>query len=309
MALIYDSVFTPQLRFADDLLMPIAEIEAAQQRVEDVATAAIMVAIEEETQGLLQRLEQALIDGDVAAINMARWPLAGRLARAIVGLWSGGFAVGAQQGLEEMRAAVEEVRPFLRRFALADDARRIFDLEPQQLINTDAVDAVMGRANMLAGDFSEDVFGRLKQDMIAAIVPQGGTGEPISRGELLMRIQGTLGVSESRAINIAVTETTYAYNTGRMSSFQQSDLVDYVRVIAILDSHTSEQCRTRAGLVVPKDQLATIGGLPPWHGRCRTTIGAVMSQLSRFKAMVADPANNPANRAIEPLPKGWRTTA
>jgi hypothetical protein len=85
-------------------------------------------------------------------------------------------------------------------------------------------------------------------------------------------------------------------------------LVDYYRVISILDSRTSEICRTRAGVVVPKDELWRIGGLPPWHGRCRTTIGAVMSQLSRFQEMVNDPANDPANRELEPLPKGWRTT-
>ncbi|WP_206754656.1 MULTISPECIES: minor capsid protein [Cyanophyceae] len=303
-----DSVFTPHLRFADELLIPIAEIEAAQQQVEDSATAAIMAAIEEETQGLLQRVEQALLDGDVGAINMARWPLAGRLARAIVGLWGGGFDAGARQGLEEMRAAVEEVRSFVHRFALADDARRVLTLEPQQLVNSDAVDAVVGRANLLAGDFSDDVFTRLKGDLTAAIVPQPGTGEPIARPELLRRIQSTLGVAKGRATTIARTETTYAYNTGRMASFNDSELVDYVRVIAIRDRRTSDVCQSRDGLVVPKGELATIGGPPPWHYRCRTTIGAVMSQLSRFKAMVADPANDPANRAIAPLPKGWRTT-
>jgi hypothetical protein len=72
--------------------------------------------------------------------------------------------------------------------------------------------------------------------------------------------------------------------------------------------HNSEVCRSRAGVVVPKDQIGTIGGLPPWHGRCRTTIGAVMSRLSRFQDLVNDPDRNPANRTLAPLPTGWRTT-
>lgn len=309
--MLLERTFTPVLRFADDLLMPFAEIEAAQQRLEDAGTAALVEILESETDSLLRRAETALTNGDIPALLSLQWPAAGLMARAIVRIWAEGFAVGAEHGLEEMRTAVADLVPvaMIRRFALADDMAQVLTLDANQLINTDAVAAVLGRSNMLAGNFADDTFNLLRQDLIAAIAPQPGTGNPISRRELVERVQKTLGVGANRAAAIAVTETNYAYTNGRLNSFKQSELVDYVRVIAVTDSRTTQICLSRNGLIAPKNDLSAIGGSPPYHTFCRSTLGAVMSQLSRFQDMVADPNNDPANRSLAPLPTGWRTGA
>jgi hypothetical protein len=83
--------------------------------------------------------------------------------------------------------------------------------------------------------------------------------------------------------------------------------VDYVRVLVIDDSRTTAICLSRRGLVVPKEDLAEIGGPPPYHVLCRTTLGAVMSKLPRFRPILDDPNNQPQNRVLEPLPAGWVT--
>lgn len=106
---------------------------------------------------------------------------------------------------------------------------------------------------------------------------------------------------------IARHELAYAYNRGRQASFNRVSLVDYVRVLVIDDDRLTNICRSRAGLVVPKGDLSEISGPPPYHVQCRTMLGAVMSKLPRFEDMVTDPALDPQNRELTPLPQGWVT--
>ena len=312
--MLVDSVFSPILRFSEEPLIPISEIERSQDVIQQDIVEALTEALEDETQRWLERMDDALADLDAAAINRSQWPLASRMRSIIFRLWAEGFELGGRQGIEEMQAATADVREFsrVRRFAVPLDIQRdieaIFDLEPPQLINTDAVEAVIGRANLLAGDFADDTFLDLRKHLVAAIVPQSDTGEPIGRDVLLERIQKTLQVSEARANNIARTELTYAYNNGRLNSFNESPLVDYLRFLAISDDRTTDICQSRDGMLIPKNDVALVElNTPPLHYQCRSTLTAVMSRLSRFKDLVEDSTRVPANRDLAPLPPGWRT--
>lgn len=311
--MLVDSVFSPILQFAEQPLIPASQIERTQRRIETRYGNEMTEALEAETQRYLDRMDDALADQDVRAINASQWPAASVLQRIIFELWTDAFALGGEQGIEEMRTATSDVREFsrVRRFAVPLDVQRdieaIFELETPQLINTDAVEAVVGRSNLLAGDFADDVFLDLRKHLVAAIVPQADTGNPISRSELLERIRKTLSVGEVRARAIAATELNYAYNQGRRNSFNESDLVDYIRIIVVNDDRLSDICRSRLGLIVPKNEMDSIGGWPPYHVHCRTTGSPVMSRLSRFREMVEDSTRVPANRELVPLPRGWRS--
>ncbi|MEM6838135.1 MAG: minor capsid protein [Cyanobacteria bacterium P01_C01_bin.120] len=310
--MLVDSVFSPILQFAEQPLIPAAQIERAQRRIENRYSNEMIEALEAETQRYLNRMDDALADQDVRAINASQWPTASILQRIIFELWTDAFALGGEQGIEEMRAATSDAKEFSRvcRFAVPLDVQRdieaIFELETPQLINTDAVEAVVGRANLLAGDFADDVFLDLRKHLVAAIVPQADTGNPISQSELLERIQKTLKVSEARAKVIARTEITAAYNQGRQQSFNESDLVDYIRFIAISDDRTTDICISRDGMLMPKSDVALVtANTPPLHYACRSTISPVMSRLSRFEEIVTDPQRDPQNRTLAPLLKGW----
>jgi SPP1 gp7 family putative phage head morphogenesis protein len=178
------------------------------------------------------------------------------------------------------------------------------NLTRRTLINSPAREAVLNRAVQIAGGFGVDTINRLKQDLIASIVPQDG-GDPISRRELRERIVKTLEVSEARAEAIARTETTAAYNTGRVSTYKQSELVTHVRFLAITDSRVTDICASRNGLVIPIEESGEYA--PPLHVNCRSVLTPLMASVSdRHRQMLEDERRNPANRNLVALPPGWR---
>lgn len=307
-----DSVFGPIIRMAESPLIPVERIESDQDAIEESAVAQMVSILNSQALLLLERMEPALDSGSVRAINEATWPVKQLLQPVLFELWSDGFLLGGEHGIEAMQAgAVNAVQASRMRFRLDPDLIAEIDgimgMEPAQLINVDAVQAVVERVNLLAGDFADDVFLELRKHLVSAIVPQPDTGEPISRPQLIERIQSELGIGENRAKIIARTELTSAYNQGRLQSFNDSDLVDYVRFLAISDDRTTDICRTRDGMLIPKSDTGTIAfNTPPLHYQCRSTLSPVMSRLSRFEEMVTDPSRDPQNRDLVPLPQGWR---
>lgn len=314
MGTMHDSIFSPILA-AGEFIPPdvVDRIDTAT----DIGTADLVALLDDAADAVIPQLLTALDNGDVAAINSATWGLGLQMQPILFGVWQGAFDSGAVDGLGEVIEAVEaEVGPRVRalgavilRAQLDADTlaaiEEVYNTPAPQLINTDAVQAVIARVSQISGDFAADTLASLKQAVIAAIVPQADTGEPITRAQLLERIESVLGVGRNRATAIARTEINYAYNRGRVAAFNRVTLVDYVRVIVIQDNRLTDICRSRAGVVVPKENLSLIGGAPPYHVQCRTMLGAVMSKLPRFQEMVADPGLRPENRDLVPLPPGW----
>jgi len=80
-------------------------------------------------------------------------------------------------------------------------------------------------------------------------------------------------LSASRLENIVRTETTWAYNQGRLAVGDA--LGDYIlgyQFSAILDERTTEICQTADGLVLQKDDATTIQLTPPLHFQCRSML-------------------------------------
>jgi len=47
---------------------------------------------------------------------------------------------------------------------------------------------------------------------------------------------------------------------------------------------------------------------PPLHVNCRSVLSPLMTAINpQHEEMATDPARDPANRALAPLPKGWKT--
>jgi SPP1 gp7 family putative phage head morphogenesis protein len=261
---------------------------------------------------LVQQLDLALnraypfvVRGDLGAIANLSWNLQNQFQIPIFAAWQGGWAAGGRQMVEEVQAAIPQ--EVLDQFALASWLkkliRRLFTLPPEPLEDSPALQAVRDRAFVLAGSFADSQLKRLKQDLIDSIEPDAN-GKILSRKELEKRIQDNLRVGRARAATIAQTETTKAYNTGRIQTALQSQLVTHFRYIAIDDQRTTDICQTRNGLVIPRDRAAEF--MPPAHYRCRSTISPLMPDVNpRHQAMVDDPNRNPANRELAPLPKGW----
>lgn len=297
-----DSVFLPYIaHYAETPEISIAAIEQSLDPIERRTVRALNRAIEDAINEILIRAESLLANQDAAAIASLSWSLTLNLQLPLVAEWEQGFLVGGEDGLGEMRASFPEGT-----FSIESLAREILTLAPVVIRNTPAEQAVLQRTNKIAGDFSDDVLNRLKLDLIAAIIPPSGEDFPISRKELTARIQKTLDVSANRSDIIARTELTNAYNQGRLTSYNESNLVTHVRFIAIGDDRTTDICKTRNGLVFEKGSGQLLDNTPPLHFRCRSVLSPLLPRVNKRHAeMIADPSRNPKNRELFPLDRGW----
>lgn len=173
-------------------------------------------------------------------------------------------------------------------FTASDDSRVI----PEK-----AIQAMEARAIVLAGDIDGDLTASVKKIMVRFMVEN-------TREETEEALQKLLDSSRSRARLITTTETTYAYNRGRLASFVQNQ-VDYVKFSAIMDARTSPVCRTRHGLIMRMDDPNLARNIPPLHGRCRSVLVPIFSvyQGDLITSEKLDWSN------AKPLPKGWKTAA
>ena len=82
---------------------------------------------------------------------------------------------------------------------------------------------------------------------------------------------------------IARTNSTTAFNQGRMEFFRQNDdFVKAVQYMAILDSRTTDICESRDGKIILIDDEATISeNTPPLHYQCRS----ILSPVDKFELM------------------------
>lgn len=231
----------------------------------------------------------------------ASWqlPHVGELVRLLSEHTREMFAVGQAHGnvlVRELhkkygKRKLADWRPSFRRLAV--------EVEPETfwLTPEGAIDELEKRSILLAGD----VEGSISQ-AVKAIVLEHLRGA--ARPETEEMIGAALKSNRDRARLITTTETTYAYNRGRLSAYHENE-VDYVRFSAVMDSRTSKQCRSRHGLVMRMDSGSLADNTPPLHGRCRSVLSPL---YSAYQPELITPESTDWSKAA-PLPKGWRTAA
>ncbi len=104
----------------------------------------------------------------------------------------------------------------------------------------------------------------------------GGKGRPIIKGA--PRVQPEV-VTPYRLENIVRTNTTAAYNGGRLNEFTKPKLarfVDGIKFLAVLDDRTTEVCRYMDGMVFHPDDADLDSLSPPLHFQCRSILSPVV---------------------------------
>lgn len=115
----------------------------------------------------------------------------------------------------------------------------------------------------------KDLLNKLKETL------QRGMKE----GKTIQELQGEIGkvfpeFTKARLENIARTETAKAYNYGRLLTFyENTDLVQALKVSAIIDDRTCDICMSRNGMIIPLSDTGAIArNSPPFHYQCRCVL-------------------------------------
>jgi SPP1 gp7 family putative phage head morphogenesis protein len=146
---------------------------------------------------------------------------------------------------------------------------------------TEAMKAFENRAWMIKDVIDSRLQSAVRQELFEHLKGGRTMGDTISRlrdifapyvGDPSSGAPGSL-LSAARLENIVRTETTWAYNQGRLAVGDA--LGDYIlgyQFSAILDERTTETCQTADGLVLQKDDATTIQLTPPLHFQCRSML-------------------------------------
>ncbi len=201
------------------------------------------------------------------------------------------FTLGQAHGMVEVQKIIDKYER-----KLADPAPDILDsfqniwIQPSK----EALQVLNAKEMVLAGDVEAQVLTQVKQVLVDMLM-----GVP--RKDVEEKIQQFLSSNRNRASLITTTETTYAYNRGRLNYFSNSNNVDYLEFVAIMDKRTSVQCSSRHGLIMAIDDPRLPANTPPLHGHCRSILIPRMSRYQKINQSKLDWST------VAPLPKGWRT--
>jgi len=300
---IYDSVFGT-FKYSDaPLLMPIATILEGMSEVERRAAR----TIENKTKIAVSNFVEKNRYKSLAEIKSLTWDLS--IADIVNGIWESSWDLGAKHAIAEMRQAIPKKLNAQQyaKYGLPDLISAIFNIKASSAFDRakEVVKKLLSRNLAISGDYSKNILDRVKKDISQAVIVQSATGYPMPPKEVNARIASTLSVSHALASTIGRTETTTAYNESRVETFKQSSLATHCRFLGIGDDRQTDICKSRNGIVFPIADAHIYQ--PALHCNCRSTLSPLMPKINKqHQEMVNNPALNPNNKVLFPLPKGWR---
>lgn len=109
-------------------------------------------------------------------------------------------------------------------------------------------------------------------------------------------------VTPARLQTIVRTNTTEAYNVGRITAAQDPDIAEFSQGMlytAILDNRTTEVCQNLDGLVIPLDHPMLNRLAPPNHFQCRSLLANIPVGIDMQAAGYSMITDADVERAIE----------
>lgn len=129
------------------------------------------------------------------------------------------------------------------------------------------------------GDTTQDAIGRLRE----VLVKYTGSGQISREGQLL---------KPSRIETIVRTNTTDAFNQGRLTEIMRPELdgfVDFVQYSAIRDTRTTPICRLLDGRIFARDDPELQNFKPPNHFNCRSILVPITPDMEVDEKKIVTP--------------------
>jgi SPP1 gp7 family putative phage head morphogenesis protein len=300
----FDSVFSPNPSAifrakTPDYVKP-KSIKINLDRLENGGANTLTDAFSRVVSKALKDLDGAIKTKDSKAIENYQAVLIPELTKSIYGMWLGGWNIGRKHGDNEIKSQQKKGTN------TANFDEDLLDAELASIENVPAQNAIANRSKTLASDISSTQWGKIRGHILSAIQPQSETGEPISRSELLKRINSELGDRgfKNRAEKIARTELTFAYNAGRLQTYKDSGLVSHVVFLSILDDRRCQVCEGRHGMMIDLNDIETVSAnTPPMHVNCRCVLSPRLATPDNQQELDDQTQDSKKRRLFEAPPK------
>ena len=162
---------------------------------------------------------------------------------------------------------------------------------------------IMKRSRKLTDRIREAYFKKLKKRFEKEI-PRVLSGE-ISPQELKKELQSEWKSSKARVETIFRTETTNYFAKAQVAYFESDEDIIGFEFDCIRDIAATPICRARHGLIYRPNTELLKKNTPALHYNCRSHL-IPLANTSENRKLLNDPSRNPKNRAVPPLPPGWR---
>ncbi|MDF2881520.1 MAG: hypothetical protein K0R54_2077 [Clostridiaceae bacterium] len=121
-------------------------------------------------------------------------------------------------------------------------------------------------------EFSKRIWGQYRPDLVNTIHSE--LSQMLIKGQgpdkAIKNIAHKFDTSKSKSGNLVMTESAYFSSASRNDAYRQLGIQEY-EIVATLDTHTSQICRSLDGEHLPLSQYEPWVTAPPFHNRCRTT--------------------------------------
>lgn len=180
---------------------------------------------------------------------------------------SGVFEIGAQSSEYEVGKTVSE-NP--------TEFKAVVPEKPRAFTPEDAVKFASERSALL-GNWPREFDASVRQIITQAVADGWPTRKTV---EALREV--FTDFSTSRLETIARTETTAAFNAGRMAHFERlGDWIPGYQWISVLDARTTKICFTRNGRILLQGNTE---GSPPAHYNCRSILSPITAlEMNRLR--------------------------
>ncbi|WLR49584.1 minor capsid protein (plasmid) [Halobacillus litoralis] len=205
-------------------------------------------------------------------------------------------------GMNDAGEEIQKQASFFEGYAEDDPQIEVSSIEEQ--IPEEALSWYESYAIYLTMVFEQDVLNEV----------QGKVREYLEKGINVRDIPKLLAESEklekftkNRLNTIARTESTKAYNSGRVAEYHNSRIVEAVQYSAILDNRTTTFCRGLNGKIMEKSSYLVALYQPPNHFNCRSLLVPITKydewEESDFTGVEKpqDGFDNPAWKPLKPL--------
>lgn len=228
--------------------------------------------------------------------------------------WTDGRDAGASELPAEVQVTpeVQDVKTFCqlsrRSRMLPEWAEYANAFEPQA-----ALDAFANRSWLIKGVIDDTLRAAVQYELFEHLKGGRTIGETVDNikqlfepyvGNPEMIAPGNENLADAYRIrNIIRTETTWAYNQGRLAVGDAAgDYIIGYQYSAVMDERTTETCQTADGLILRKDAPTTIKLTPPLHFNCRSILVFVTvdDRPVKFSTQAR------IDRAIRLIPKGFK---
>lgn len=172
---------------------------------------------------------------------------------------------------EGMKKVSEEILSESYYYTIYEVQKRLEQGMPFARLNDKAIEMVISKPWAADGKtFSDRIWGN-KEKLISEL--QTNLTQSLIRGDppdkAIKAISQRLNVTKQQAGRLVMTESAFFATEGQRRAYEELEVEQY-EIVATLDSHTSEICRSLDGKVLPMKDYSPGNTAPPFHPWCRT---------------------------------------